>query len=227
MPSGQLAKATITNLATNEKVACMFNPTDYTFSKTNNWTEVMVESQNTPNIEFAGGQPATLELNLLFDTYEPHSHPTLNIKAGDDVRKYTKGLWEMMKVNTSGNGKKEPPRCRFEWGSFWSFEAVITSMTQKFILFDNDGTPLRAEVTVSLKQVKDEGQYPRQNPTSGGSPGERLHVVREGETLAAIAYQEYGDSGLWRQIAEHNPIPDPRRLKAGQPLIIKPLISDQ
>ena len=51
--------------------------------------------------------------------------------------------------------------------------------------------------------------------------------VGEGETLAAIAYQEYGDSGLWRQIAEHNPIPDPRRLKAGQPLIIKPLISDQ
>ena len=90
-------------------------------------------------------------------------------------------------------------------------------------MFDNDGTPLRAEVTVSFKQIKDEGQYPKQNPTSGGSPGEHLRVVREGETLAQIAYQEYGDATLWRQIANHNPIRDPRRLQAGQQLIIKPL----
>ena len=220
MPSGQLAKATITNLDTDVKVVCMFNPTDYTFSKSNNWTEMVVENQNVPNLEFAGGQPATLDISLFFDTFEAHAHPTLAIKAGDDVRKYTKGLWDMMKVS---GANKEPPHCRFEWGSFWSFDAVITSMSQKFTLFDNDGTPLRAELTVSFKQIKDEGQYPKQNPTSGGNPGEHVYVVREGETLAHIAYQEYGDSTLWRQIAEHNPIRDPRRLRAGQTLIIKPL----
>ncbi len=221
MSSTQLAKATLTNLVTNEKVPCMFNPTDYTFTKTNTWTPVSSEIQNIPNMQFGGGGLATLSLELFFDTYESHSFTALTVNAGDDVRKYTKGLWDMMKVT---GAKKEPPHVRFEWGSYWSFEAVITSLTQKFILFDNDGTPLRANVTIALTQVKDEGQYPKQNPTSGGSPGEHVHVVREGETLALIAYQEYGDATLWRHIAEQNPIRDPRRLQAGQQLIIKPLI---
>lgn len=222
MSNGQLAKATITNLATDEVVTCMFNPTDYTFSKTNSWNEVMIEDQNVPNLEFGGGEPATLQVALFFDTYEAHVHPTLSITAGEDVRKYTKGLWEIMKISTSG-GKSEPPRCRFEWGNFWSFEAVIISMTQKFTLFDNEGTPLRAQLNVTFKQIKDEGQYPRQNPTSGGSPGEHVRRVREGETLSGIAYEEYGDPTAWRHIAEHNPIRDPRRLQPGQMLIIKPL----
>lgn len=223
MENGQLAKATIENLDTKVKVVCMFNPTEYTFTKTNSWNEVKIEEQNVPHLQFGGGEAATLDMTFLFDTYEDHAFSQLSVKAGDDVRKYTKGLWDMMKVNTSGKGKLEPPHVRFEWGSYWSFDAVITTMNQRFTLFDADGTPLRAQMTVSFKQIKDEGQYPRQNPTSGGSPGEHIHVVREGETLAAIAFQEYGDPTLWRQIAEHNPIRDPRRLAAGQTLIIKPL----
>ena len=40
-------------------------------------------------------------------------------------------------------------------------------------------------------------------------------VVRQGDTLASIAYQEYGDSTLWRAIALANDIDDPLRLPTG------------
>lgn len=223
MPNGQVAKAEITNLVTNEKVRCMFNPKEYTFSKTNNWTEKPAKGKDVAHLEFSGGAPATLTIQLLFDTYEAHKENG----AGEDVRTYTKGLWDMVKIDESkknpATNKGEPPHVRFEWGSLWSFEAVITSMSQKFTLFANDGTPLRATLDVTFKQIKDEGQYPRQNPTSGGNPGEHLRTVREGETLSQIAYEEYGDPNAWRHVANINRVDDPRRLRPGAVLLIKPL----
>jgi nucleoid-associated protein YgaU len=47
--------------------------------------------------------------------------------------------------------------------------------------------------------------------------------VSEGQTLAWIAYQEYGDSGYWRHIAETNDLADPLDLRPGQVLKLVPL----
>lgn len=223
--SGHLVKAEIVNLETNTVVKCMFNPKEYTFSKSNSWSELPLKGENTPTLEFGGGEAATLSLELLFDTYEAHT--TAGNQAGDDVRKYTKGLWDLMKISDQSKdpatGKGRPPLCKFQWGSLWSFEAVVTSISQRFTLFLSDGTPVRAILNVSFKQVKDEGQYPRQNPTSGGNPGNHLRTVYEGELLTGIAYEEYGDCAAWRHLAESNNIDDPRRLQPGQQLLITPL----
>jgi hypothetical protein len=224
--SGQLVKAEISNMVSGEKITCMFNPKEYTFSKQNKWSEQPAKGKNVARLEFGGGTPATLKLQLLFDTCEAH---LASVTPGDDVRKYTKGLWDLMKVSeqkkNSATGKGEPPHCKFQWGSLWSFEAVVESISQKFTLFRPDGTPLRAILDVSFRQIQDEGQYPRQNPTSGGNPGEHLRAVREGETLAWIAYEEFGDAGAWRHIAQLNNIADPLRLRPGQLLLIVPLPS--
>lgn len=227
MPNGHLVKAKITNLLTTEDVVCMFNPREYTFSKTNNWSENVKKGQDVADLVFGGGAPASLSLQLLFDTYESHSSVELSTRRGEDVRKYTKGLWDMMKIHprstdtTSEMG--EPPHCQFAWGNLWSFEAVIVSISQKFTLFASDGTPLRAILDVSFKQIRDENRYPRQNPTSGGNPGEHLRVVREGETLVNIAYEEYGDPTVWRHLANINHLSNPLRLRPGQSLIVTPL----
>ncbi|HMO60129.1 MAG TPA: peptidoglycan-binding protein [Roseiflexaceae bacterium] len=219
-----LAKAQIINCITNESVVCMFNPKEYTFSKQNKWEEKPAKGKSVAHLEFSGGAPANLKLQLLFDTYE--EHPGVS-QAGDDVRKYTKGLWEMMAISEQSKDPKtkkgSPPHVRFEWGTLWSFEAVIESISQKFVLFDEHGTPLRAILDVSFRQIKDEGQYPRQNPSSGGNPGEHVRYVREGEQLSVIAYEEYGDARHWRYLAEINQISDPLSLRPGQMLIVQPL----
>jgi nucleoid-associated protein YgaU len=113
--------------------------------------------------------------------------------------------------------------CEFRWGQAWSFKAVVASVTQKFTLFLDDGTPTRAEVTLKLRQVEDEGAYPGQNPTSGGTAGHRVHVVQQRETLDLIASREYGESKHWRHIAEANNISDPLRIRPGTALSLPPL----
>jgi hypothetical protein len=223
-----LESAEIVNELTGRAVPCFFNPKEYTLSKQNKWEEKTAKGEDVPHMEFAGGTTGSLKLQLLFDTYEEHrrGNKVLN-RAGDDVRTYTGLLWSMMEVAEQNKNPKtqkgEPPQCRFIWGSYWAFLAVVESISEKFILFKPDGTPVRAIVDISLKQIKDESKFPRQNPTSGGSPGDRLRTLREGETLAGIAYEEYGDPAAWRYLAETNGIDDPRRIKPGTVVLVRTL----
>jgi hypothetical protein len=212
-----MEKAKIVNLDTGEEVKCLFNPNEYTFSKKNTWTSKKVKGQNVPSLEFGGGDSMTLRMQLFFDTYT----------TGGDVRTTTNKIWKLMNINTSladmTSTKGRPPMVEFQWGATWSFKAVITSISQKFTLFRDNGIPVRATLDVDFMQAKEEGKYPGQNPTTKGSPGYRRRVVREGETIDWIAFDEYGDSAMWRHIADVNNLNDPMKLKPGQVLAIAPI----
>jgi hypothetical protein len=117
------------------------------------------------------------------------------------------------------DNKSEPPTCRFQWGKFMSFTTVIKDLKQKFTMFKRDGTPLRAELTITLQQVADKPAG--QNPTSR-SEARKIWIVEEGQRLDWIAYQEYHDSDQWRYIAETNHLDSPE-VYPGQVLKLIPL----
>ncbi len=218
MASSKPEKARIINLddKSERPIECLFNPNEYTFSKRNTWTAGKVPGKNVPQLEFSGGDSMTLTMQLFFDTYA----------TGQDVRRITNRIWKLMNINekltdmTSVKGR--PPMVEFQWGSTWSFQAVITSISQKFTMFRYDGTPVRATLDVTFQQAKEKGKYPGQNPTTVGEPGYRRRVVTEEDTIDWIAYEEYGDSAMWRFIADTNNLDDPSRLKPGQVLAIAP-----
>jgi hypothetical protein len=210
-----LAKAVIINLDNQTEIPCRFNPNAYTYTKQNCWTESGGAGQNMSPLEFSRGTPATLQMQLFFDTYA----------ARTDVReKHTEAIWKLMLVDPAlknpKSDKSRPPRVRFQWGKSWSFDAVITSITQNFTLFLGDGTPVRATLDVTFQQSKDPEDQPNTNPTSGGVGGERIWTVSAGDTLAWIAFKEYGDSTMWRLIADHNRLTNLRRLTPGMMLEI-------
>ncbi len=220
MAQSGLAKAEIVSTETGARVKCLFNPKEYTFSKQNNWKD-QPTGKNVPQIEFGGGQPATLQMELFFDTYAQ----VKSTGTPKDVRKeYTDKIWKLMfvdpKLTDAKNKKGRPPKVIFSWGQTWLFKAVITSISQKFTMFIADGTPVRATLNVTFRQVEDEGALAKQNPTSGGTGGERLWTVNEGDTLGWIAHQELGDTSRWREIADVNRLTRVRRLRAGTVLVI-------
>ena len=63
----------------------------------------------------------------------------------------------------------------------------------------------------------------KQNPTSGGVTTLRSHMVVEGDSLPLIAYQEYGDPGAWRVLADANGIDDPMRIRSGSRVLVPDL----
>jgi hypothetical protein len=195
----------------------MFNPNNYTMKRTNSWVSDKTKTSNSPKLSFSSGGATTLDMELFFDTYE----------EGTDVRLHTEPLWLFMRIDEdnkpSGSTKGQPPTVVFAWGLIWFFEAVITSLTEKFTLFLPSGIPVRSTVTVTFKQLKDPLEFAFTNPTSGGGEPQRIHVVQAGERLDWIAYREYGDSTMWRIIAQENGLIRPRSLRPGQKLIIPAL----
>jgi len=94
------------------------------------------------------------------------------------------------------------------------FRCVLDSVRQKFTLFSPDGVPLRATLTVSLREYKTlQNQLDELHLTSADRT--HVHVLEQGETLAAIANLYYETPADWREIATKNTLDDPRRLTPG------------
>ena len=209
---GNLTPATIKSTTGNISVDCMFNPEWYTVTKKNEY-DVGEQLVKPPKPEFKRYGRSTLTLSqLIFDTYE----------TGDDLPQITNKLWDFMRPIDSNDPKSSPPEVKFKWSSF-EFTAVITDMTIKYTLFDKDGKPVRAEVSMTFMQSEDPTRYPHQNPTSGGGPIQEVRRIVSGDRLDLIAADAYGDATKWRHIAEYNKIRNPRALRPGQQITIPPL----
>ena len=210
--TNQLQKAYL-ETETGGRIDCMFNPAKLSFSLANDWSSGRLPGQNTPTLQFGGGQSGSFSLSLLFDT-------TADGKA---VTTYTNQVLDLMKVNpklastnsSATNGR--PPWVKFHWGThLHSFRAVVKSANVTFTYFSNEGMPLRATVDVKLTQFEPDDNWGAQNPTSGTPEPERTHQIQVGDSLDRLAARYYGDSTKWRAIANANDIADPLALRPGR-----------
>lgn len=206
----------------SDPIECWFNPKEYSIAKQNTWNVKPVVGAGLPNIQFGGGQPRKLILDLLFDSTDSGSL---------DVADVTKQLFLAMEVDKkfAGHGKNSarPPMITFTWGSVVTFKAYCDSLSIQFTLFDIDGTPLRASAKISLIQAdkaldgsSGKGSAKGQNPTTRARAGLGSHTVRDGDSLASIAWEHYRDPTRWRAIAHENGIDDPLHLRRGSVLAI-------
>ena len=102
------------------------------------------------------------------------------------------------------------------------FRCIVESVKQKFTLFSPEGIPLRATLSVALREYKTlDEQLAQLNLTSPDRT--HSHVTRSGDTLSSIAAQYYRSPGDWRSVADANGIEDPRRLAVGAFLTIPPI----
>jgi nucleoid-associated protein YgaU len=166
--------------------------------------------RNVPQATFKGGGPELLDLELFFDTTDTQL----------DVRFMLKPIQALVyKVPL----RNEPPLVMFSWGMILSKMSYIEELEIDYTMFRADGTPLRAEVSMTLTEY-DLGWLSAipMNPTSY-SEARKTWVVTEGQTLDWIAYQEYGNAMHWRHIAEVNNLTNPRDLRSGQILKLTPL----
>jgi len=204
---------------------CWFNPKDYTIAKSNGWDAKPSTGVALPTPQFKGGQPRKITLQLLFDGTDS-TDPKL------DVRAVTARLFKAMEVSqglasSRGRNTARPPTITFNWGSVVTFKAVAESLSVQYTLFDPNGTPRRAQAQLSLMQFEramdnssEQGSSQPQNPTTRANVGLGSHTVRDGDSLASIAYEHYRDPTRWRAIAEANGIDDPLSLKRGSVLSI-------
>jgi hypothetical protein len=189
-------------------IRVLFNPGRYGMDSSNQIAEIGVPGLSGPILQYVRGGSDTLTMQLFFDSYE----------AGTDVRNHTDAIYKLLDVEATTHA---PPICEFRWGRI-RFQGFLERVSGQFTLFLADATPVRATLDVTFRQFTDVQTAVRLPPTES-SDHASTHVVARGETLAAIAASEYGDSRKWRPIADANRIPNPRKLVPGHVLAIPPL----
>jgi len=205
-------------------VPFLFNPSEFTVERTNQFTEVNVPGLSASTFQFVRGGSRTITMDLFFDTYEEKT----------DVRLFTDRItgWDsgsiFSKLPGAAKGLMDidsdlhaPPVCQFIWGSY-IFPCIIEKIDKRFTMFLPEGIPVRATLSVILREYK---EYETQLQEAARQSADRTKTwrVKEGESLQFIAAKEYGDPASWRPIAEANDIDNPRILEPGIELVIPPL----
>lgn len=183
-----------------------FNPTEYQLQKGNNFAEIAIPGLESPPIQFVRGNSEVLTVELLADTSD-----TLK-----DVREvYVNRLRDLLRINRELHA---PPIVSFVWGK-QTFRGVIESLNITYTLFTFEGVPLRAKLSLTLKEYRPVEIQIKDSPKT--SPDlEKNWVVRRGDVLSSIAAAVYRDPSAWRAIAKANDIKDPRSLAPGRVLTL-------
>jgi len=190
-----------------------FNPTEYTLAKENQLAEVAIPGLDQPIVQFVRGQTEKLTLDLFFDSTDNGTGDTAT-----PVTDRTNAFYDLIKIDRDTHA---PPVLLFTWGGTAfpgrnreGFKCVVASVRQQYTFFSPSGVPLRAKLTVELREYQTLGEQLRKlNLLSADHT--KADVVREGDTVSAIAYRAYGDPAQWRLIAEANGIEDPLALPPG------------
>lgn len=208
-----------------------FNPAEFTLNKGVQLADINIPGLDMPVVQFVRGQAETLALDLFFDSTEEGMGG-----SAKSVTERTDKFYQLIKIDRKLHA---PPVLRFVWGGTnfpgskftgdWSsqsrtdgFRCVVESVRQRFTLFSPQGVPLRATLSVTLREYRTlEQQIDEIRLESPDHTHAR--VVRRGDTLARISQEAYGDPRQWRRIADHNRLEDPLDLRPGAVLEIPPL----
>jgi hypothetical protein len=212
-----LAHARFQRLATPTDTAgvaldVQYNPSELTFTKAAQVAEIPIPGLDSPLLQFVRGQAETLSVELFFDSTEDG----MGVGA-TPVTKQTDKFYALIKIDKSTHA---PPVLLFTWGGTAfpgmrnGFRCVVLSVRQQFTMFAPDGTALRARLTVELKEYKPLTQQLRELGLMSADHT-KAAVLRDGDTITAVSYREYGDDRAWRRIADANQIDDPLAVPAG------------
>ena len=207
----------------NAKVEFTFNPAKLQLNAAAKWDQPTAGgAKKSTEPQYKGPDAQTLEIELLFDTWEENGPGHKKKSPSVFVNVQTLISWTRPTEKSRGLKKPKSPLVALVWGKKW-FTCYVASVNASFTMFAENGTPLRATVKVSLKELPGHGEGDPQNPTSGSRAGHQSHLVVEGDSLALIAYRYYEKATYWRGLAVANDIDNPLRIRPGTRLSLPPI----
>lgn len=217
---------------TGERIRCLLNPESLLLQRCSGIKSRSIVSNivsgldiNDDQLIHTGGGQTYLTLNLLFDVDVAKGSSVVT----SDVRELTAPIWALSENQQIDTNRRQLPVCRFFWGK-WNMPAVVESIAENLDKFTIEGVPQRSWMRMRLRRVSEEkvpavGATSRANAVeslgSGSSPTlidaqENIGAQVSGERLDQLAYQHYGDSSLWREIAATNDLDDPFDIEEGK-----------
>ena len=199
------------------------NPRTYArnFSINQNQRAVIGGKASDPVFESVGLE--TLNFDLLFDTTGLVPSPLgAEEMPSDGVVELIEPLIDL--IARVPPNRNNPNFVQLSWAQL-QVRALLSKMTVTYKLFRQDGTPIRAEVSLSFNAFTPSSQQPQSQKRNGSNIPEQDHVItfREGDTLPALCAHIYGNSDHYLAVAEYNHIYSFLTIRSGTRLTFPPL----
>lgn len=146
-----------------------------------------------------------------------------NVYDGTPVPRQVEKLLETV-YKMKGEAHR-PAFLKIQWGSFFSFDCVLSGLDINYVLFKPDGEPLRARVSATFKQYV-EPQLRNRVQNKNSPDLTRVIRIADGDTLANLSYKSYGDPKYYPQVAFSNNLMSIRGLRTGDDMVFLPLRTD-
>lgn len=230
MPLEKMSITILDGKHKGEKILVLYNPERYIQSRAVHMTSENVFGANGQESQIPSGDSETLQFTLFFDTMSAGSevggsavdrakfakNSLLPSTAKQiDVRDYTKKIYGLMAFDATIHAV---PSVKLEWSSL-QFTGFLIACTQTFTKFTETGMPVRATLDCTFRQVLNLQESAKLSPFESPDTT-KYRTITQGDSLWALAVQEYGQPDAWRLIASANGLTNPRRLRAGTRLVL-------
>ena len=158
------AKFKIYNKGATATFHVQFNPAELKIDDSALWKESETKHKSRPKLTYDKAAPSMLNMKLYFDTTD--TLESVDSKYVKHLRAATDATYEY-EVKAGGEAKEgaaeggeadedkkkviRPPYVDFEWKDI-KFQGVMEKVSVTYLMFKADGTPLRAQVDVTLKE---------------------------------------------------------------------------
>lgn len=193
----------------------LLDPNSFKFEKEIEYAEDRQLGAIGGNVRFVRYKAGTLSFKFTVDC----TGVVEGTKDDDQVYDIVQTIENLLYLyNTDGH---RPSFVRVLYGAM-VFYGQVKKMEVNYMLFDNQGVPLRASVSLTLtgyrNSEEERKKFSKQSPDMS-----RIITVKDGETLPLLCHRIYGNSLLARQVARFNNLDGFRSIPAGTKLLFPPL----
>jgi contractile injection system tube protein len=205
-----------------------YNPTnfDITYTSTFDDGETIINGKIVK--KFTMMNPRTLDLELFFDgTGASPSTTNLAAKAAGalglgSINTVDVQIETLLALSMALDEEKHAVKyVMVIWGSF-IMTGVVTQTDVAYKMFAPSGRPLRATVTLTIEENIASSLLSKIRKLFSPDLSKSI-VVKEGDTLPLLCFQEYNDASLYPKVAEVNNLKNYRKLKQGMELLFPPI----
>lgn len=195
------------------------NPESFGRSLKIKYEEKTAQGNQGTDPKYSGTEPEQIKFEFTLDG----TNTVEGYETSQQGKSVAKQLEDLMRTVYFMKGVTHRPHyLRVVWGERFTFDCVLTSLDVNYTLFEPNGEPLRAKISVSLKEFIEPGKRTRQEDKQ--SPDlTHLRTLNAGDSLPLMAYRLYGSKSLYLQVARANGLTSFRNLPAGQELVFPPI----
>lgn len=188
------------------------NPNEITQSYEMEYNTAQGAGTTGGRMDFNRVKPGDLSLAFFLDGTGANGRP-LDVQAKvDEFREVTGYNGEIHRTNY----------LKIAWGNIQVKRCVLKSASVAYKLFRSDGVPLRAVITASFSDACDDKT--RVAMARDSSPDlTHMRILKDGDSLAAMCEEIYGDPALALKVARANGLDGFRHIAAGSRIVFPPL----